>query len=101
MTTEYTEKEYSQVLTRVLQQKLFNTLSDNAHWETKYMILQRQLSDTEREIEDLRSRYAAVQNVLKIQNQVQTEELSQQLQAIPDTEEELVDCGCGGDSPAE
>jgi len=101
MTTEMTEREYSQAHTQVLQQKLFNTLSDNAHWEAKTMILQRQLSEAQRENEELRNRYAAVQNVLQTQNQAQTEELSQQLEAIPDTDEELVDCGCGGDSPAE
>lgn len=86
MTTECNEREYSQAHTRVLQQKLFNTLSDNTHWETKTLILQRQLSEARRENEELRSRYAAVQNVLQTQNQAQTEELSQQLDAIPDQE---------------
>ena len=86
MTTSCTDREYSQALTQVLQQKLFNTLSDNAHWETKTMILQRQLSEAQRENEELRSRYAAVQNVLQTQNQAQTEEWSQELNAIPDQE---------------
>lgn len=102
MSTQPTELEYTQTHTRVLQQKLFNVLHENSHWETKTMLLERQLSEARREIEELRSRYAAVQNVLRVQNQAQAEELQQQLEQIPDQEiQEILDCGCDGETEVE